>query len=235
MMEEERDIDLFERFRNNELSDAELREFEARLAYDNEFKHEFETYQSVEEGIKTHFRNQLKYKLQEIDKAMDEAPKKKSMVRLIAWTTSVAAAIVIGVFIYEHFSEPKYEQLAQSYWPYEEGLPVKMSDASHYDEAMNSFKLENWDKAESLLTAIDSDTSAYFLGEIAYRKGDLSSAITNFSNVKNSSVYFLKAQFRLALLFLNSGDTSKTKEILIFLVDEKSLFADEAKEILKRI
>jgi TolA-binding protein len=202
---------------------------------EGDFRNAFEEYQRVEDGIRNHFRNELKSKLQEVDKAMDETPKKHSIVRLIAWTSSVAAAIVIGVFIFQHFAKPNHIELAQNYWPHEEGLPVKMSDASQYDEAMNAFKLENWDKAESLLTAIDSDTSAYFLREIAYRKGDLSSAITNFSNVKNSSVYFHKAQFRLALLFLNSRDTSKAKEILIFLVDEKSLFADEAKEILRGI
>ncbi len=228
-------IEIFERYRNGDLTEGELREFEARLAYDSEFKESFDQYETIETAIKTHFRNDLKSKLQELDKAMDETPKKHSIVRLFAWTSSVAAAILIGVFIYQHFSQSDYQQLAQNYWPHEEGLPVKMSSKGRYDDAMNAFKLEEWNKAESLLKAIESDTSAYFLGEIAYRKGYLSTAITDFLKVKNSSVYYHKARFRIALLFLNAGNTSKAKEILIFLVDEKSLFADEAKEILRGI
>jgi len=235
MMPENGYIELFERYRNGDLSEGELGEFEARLVYDSEFKESFDHYETIETRIKTHFRNELKSKLQEVDKAMDETPKKYSIFRLITWTSSVAAAILIGVYIFHYFSVPKYEQLAQNYWPQEEGLPVKMSSKGRYDDAMNAFKLEEWDKAESLLKAIESDTSAYFLGEIAYRKGDLSTAITDFLTVKNSSVYYHKARFRIALLFLNAGNTSKAKEILIFLVDEKSLFADEAKEILRGI
>lgn len=235
MMEEERHIDLFERYRNNELGESELKDFEARLSYDSDFRNAFEEYQRVEDGIRNHFRNELKSKLQEVDKAMDETPKKHSIVRLIAWTSSVAAAILIGVFVYQHFSQSDYQQLAQNYWPHEEGLPVKMSTKGKYDEAMNAFKLEEWDKAESLLTAIDTDTAAYFLGEIAYSKGELPIAISNYSRINRISEYYHESQFKLALIHLTLGDIKKTKEILDSLVKEGTDFNDEAKEILKRI
>jgi TolA-binding protein len=235
MMEEERHIYLFERYRNNELGESELKDFEARLSYDSDFRNAFEEYQRVEDGIRNHFRNELKSKLQEVDKAMDETPKKHSIVRLIAWTSTVAAAIVIGVFIYQHFSQSDYQQLAQNYWPHEEGLPVKMSDASHYDEAMNAFKLEEWNKAERLLTAIDSDTAAYFLGEIAYRKGKLPIAISHFSRVNRGSEYYHESQFKLSLIHLALGDIKKAKEILDYLQKGDTDFSDEAKEILTRI
>jgi hypothetical protein len=42
---------------------------------------------------------------------MDETPKKHSIVRLIAWTSSVAAAIVIGVFIFQHFAKPESQRI----------------------------------------------------------------------------------------------------------------------------
>lgn len=235
MMEEERHIDLFERYRNNELSESQLRDFEARISYDSDFKNAFEEYESVEDGIRNHFRNELKSKLQEMDKAMDETPKKHSIVRLIAWTSSVAAAIVIGVFIFQHFARPNQHNLAEQYWPHEEGLPVKMSTSSKYDEAMNAFKLEEWGKAESLLTEIDSDTSAYFLGEIAYRKGELPLAITHFSGMNRSSEYYHESQFKLALIHMGLGDMKKAKEMLNSLIEEDTDFADEAKEVLKRI
>lgn len=235
MMREEEHIDLFERYRNNELSDTELRDFEARLAYDSEFKAEFEAYENVENGIRTHFRAELKSKLQEVDKEMDATPKKKSIVSLLAWTSSIAAAIVFGMFIFQHFSQPNYEQLAQNYWPYEEGLPVKMSASSKYDEAMNAFKLKDWEKAENLLSEIESDTASYFLGEVAYQNNKQQIAISYFSGIEKSSVYYQKAQFKLALLFMTSGNTPKSKEILGSLINENSEFSDDAQEILKKI
>ncbi len=235
MMREEEHIDLFERYRNNELSDTELRDFEARLAYDSEFKAEFEAYENVENGIRTHFRAELKSKLQKVDKEMDATPKKKSIVSLLAWTSSIAAAIVFGVFIFQHFSQPSYEQLARNYWPYEEGLPVKMSNSSKYDEAMNAYKLKDWSKAENLLSAIESDTASYFLGEIAYQNNQQQIAISYFTGIEKSSVYYQKAQFKLALLFMTSGNTPKSKEILGSLINENSEFSDDAQEILKKI
>ncbi len=235
MMREEEHIDLFERYRNGELSDSELRDFEARLAYDSEFKAEFEAYENIENGIRTHFRAELKSKLQEVDKEMDDTPKKKSIVHLLAWTSSIASAIVIGVFIFQHFSQPNYKQLAQRYWPYEEGLPVKMSNSSKYDEAMNAFKLNYWEKAENLLSEIESDTAFYFLGEVAYQNNKQQIAISYFLGIEKSSVYYQKAQFKLALLWLTTGNTAKAKEIIDSLIEEKSEFADDAQEILKKI
>jgi TolA-binding protein len=235
MMREEEHIELFERYRNDELSDAELRDFEARLAYDSEFKAEFGAFENIENGIKTHFRAELKSKLQEVDKEMDDTPKKKSIVHLLAWTSSIASAIVIGVFIFQHFSQPNYKQLAQRYWPYEEGLPVKMSTSSKYDEAMNAFKLQDWSKAENLLSALESDTASYFLGEVAYQNNKQQIAISYFSGIEKSSVYYQKAQFKLALLFMTSGNTPKSKEILGSLINENSEFSDDAQEILRKI
>lgn len=235
MMREEEHIDLFERYRNDQLSDTELRDFEARLAYDSEFKAEFEAYKNIENGIKTHFRTELKSKLQEVDREMDDIPKKKSIVSLLAWTSSIAAAIVIGVFIFQHFSQPSYEQLAQNYWPYEEGLPVKMSTSSKYDEAMNAFKLEDWDKAENLLSEIESDTAYYFLGETTYKKGEEEKSIAHFLNIEKNSVYYQKAQFRIALILLKKGDKTKATEILNFLSEQNSIFSESAQKILEKI
>jgi tetratricopeptide (TPR) repeat protein len=94
---------------------------------------------------------------------------------------------------------------------------------------------KNWNKAESLLTAIDSDTSAYFLGEIAYRKGELPIAISHYSRIDRSSTYYHESQFKRSLIYLSLGDIKKTQEILDFLVKEDTDFADEAKEILRGI
>lgn len=235
MMPENGHIELFERYRNGDLSEGELGEFEARLVYDSEFKESFDHYETIETGIKTHFRNELKSKLQEVDKAMDETPKKHSIVRLIAWTSSVAAAILIGVFIYQHFSQSDYQQLAQNYWPHEEGLPVKMSTKGKYDAAMNAFKLEEWDKANVLLQEIESDTANYFLGMVFYEKSDLNAAQQQFLLIDEFSNYYEIAQFRLALTYLKNNQIELATKIFNHLIEKNSLFKNDANSILKQI
>jgi TolA-binding protein len=235
MIEEERHIDLFEVYRNNELGESELKDFEARLSYDSDFRNAFEEYQRVEDGIRNHFRNELKSKLQELDKAMDETPKKHSIVRLIAWTSSVAAAIVIGVFIFQHFVKPNHIELAQNYWPHEEGLPVKMSTKGKYDAAMNAFKLEEWDKANVLLQEIESDTANYFLGMVFYEKSDLNAAQQQFLLIDEFSNYYEIAQFRLALTYLKNNQIELATKILNHLIEKNSPYKNDANSILKQM
>jgi len=235
MTEGEGNIELFEKYINGDLSDAELSAFEARLAYDGEFRESFKNYQIVEEGIRGHFRNELKHKLDAFDKQMDDKPKSSKVLRLAIWSSSVAAAFVIGIFIFQHFSQPSYQELAQIYWPHEVGLPVKMSAKNKYDDAMNAFKLEDWDKAENLLSEIESDTAYYFLGETTYKKGEEEKSISHFLNIEKTSVYYQKAQFRIALLFLIKGDKTKATEILNFLSEQDSMFSESAQKILEKI
>lgn len=235
MIDNDKHINLFERYSNNELSESELKDFEAKLIYDSEFKHAFNQYLYVEEGIRNHFRGSLKSRLKEVDKELDKPASNKAIISILYWTSSVAAAIVIGFFIFQYFSAPNYKQIAQNYWPHEEGLPVKMSTKGKYDDAMNAFKLEEWEKAESLLTVIDSDTSAYFLGEIAYRKGDLTNASFYFLQITSASNYYNKAQFKLALIYLYHGDIKKSKDILNFLIEQDTGFTNEIEDVMKRI
>jgi hypothetical protein len=229
-------IELFERYRNGDLSESELREFEARLVYDSEFKDDFDQYEALEAGIKHHFRNKLKSKLQEMDKMMDNSAIKRSHPkRILIWSSSVAACLLIGVLLLQRFSSDKYELIVEDYWIEEAGLPVKMSSKGRYDDAMNAYKLGEFDKANSLLEKTASDTSIYFQGIIAYKLNDYKASKGFFNQIEKSSLYFNRAQFRLGLILLSERDLSSAKRIFEIQKDENDLFAKESKEILKKI
>ena len=235
MRNEERHIDLFERYRRNGLSESELKDFEARLAYDAEFKIAFNEYKSVEEGIKKHFRNELKSRFQEVDREMDDIPKKSSARKLIVWTSTVAAAIVLGIFIFQHFTKPNHIELAQEYWPYEEGLPVKMSSKGRYDDAMNAFKLEEYSNAQTILENIDSDTSFYFRGVIAFTQDEFDSSANFLTKVDESSGYYHKARFRLGLIYLILNKKNEAVSIFNNQIEQNTEFEISSKEILKKL
>lgn len=228
-------IDIFERYRNGELSEAELKDFEARLVYDSEFKAAFEEYEQIEAGIKNHFRSELKSKLQDLDQQMDAPAKKSKVVHLVTWTSSVAAAVIIGFFIFQHFSKPNNVQLAQQYWPHEEGLPVKMSTKGKYDDAMNAYKLGQFEKAQKLLEPINSDTAFYFLGVISFELEDYSKAEKEFQQIDENSTYYDEAQFRLALVSILTNDIGSSKVVLRKLIKKDNEYTEQAKKLLSEL
>ncbi len=235
-MEEIGQIDLFERYRNGDLNDIEMREFDARLAYDAEFKERFEYYQQIELGIETHFRSDLKSKLIELDQTLDlQKPKNNKSRVFLVLTSSIAACLLVGFLLFNLLSSNKNTDLAKQYWPEEPGLPVKMSTKGKYDDAMNAYKLDDFSKAAQLLENIQSDTSNYFRGVIAYKTDDFKEAKRCFIQIEKNSVYFHKAQFRLGLILLSEGDVNSAKKIFKAHVEQNSDFSAVSEEILKKI
>jgi predicted Zn-dependent protease len=137
--------------------------------------------------------------------------------------------------LFQYFSNNSTIQLTKKYWPEERGLPVKMSSKGKYDEAMNAFKLGEFDKASSLLKKIQSDTSYYFQGVIAFEQNDNTKAKDFFNQIDKSSIYINTTQFRLGLIFLSEGDLVSAKKIFNSQIVENTEFAEASKEILEKI
>jgi hypothetical protein len=237
MDEHDLHMDFFEKYLDGVLTENERLDFEARLSYDVEFKNEFENYQLVEDGIRKHFRNEMKSKFSEIDNVLDNqhTERQNSTRKLLYWTSAVAASIFIGIMLFQHFSVSENELIAKQYWPEEPGLPVKMSTKGTYDDAMNAYKLGDLEMASSLLKKIPSDTSNYFQGIIAFKLNDYSAAKGFLLQIEESSLYFNNAQFRLGLIILSEGDKATSIKIFKSQVAEKTQFANASEEILKKI
>lgn len=236
----EQHIDLFDAYLQKTLSEKELKEFEARLVYDNEFKAHFESFQQVEKEIGQHFRNKMKDKFKQLDVRLDKEPrvipitKRNKFKKLYLSIGSVAAVLIIGIII--HFSTQNTTQnLVAQYWPVEEGLPVRMSSKNKFDAAMNAFKQEQWTKAEMLFEQIDSDTSTYFIGIINYEQKEYKNAVTSFEGISESSVWHQEAEFRLALLYLQLEEFEEAKVVLKSISASDSLFSKESGRILEKL
>lgn len=236
MMEDLGHIDLFERYRNGDLNERESMEFEARLVYDAEFKGHFEQYKQVEEGIQNHFRENLKSKLIELDKTIDqENPKTAKSKRLLFIATSFAASVILGFVLFNFLNSSNQADIAEYYWPEEPGLPVKMSSKGKYDEAMNAYKMNDLSSASNLLKPILTDTSDYFQGVIAFKMDNTKESKRFLSRIEKRSIYFSKAQFRLSLILLSEGNKTSSIKIFKAQITEKTEFSKISKEILKKI
>jgi TolA-binding protein len=232
-------IDLFEAYQQGTLTGKEQLDFEARLSYDQEFGDEFSRYKKLEEGIRQHYRNELKNKFNEIDKELENeiVPTTKSNVRKLYWLTSaVAASLIIGILLFNFYdSENKHSQLAEQYWPIEEGLPVKMSTKGIYDDAMNAYKQERWEEAENLLLTINSDTAYYYLGVINFEQQQYALSIDFFSQVTGKSDWFEQSEFRLALTYLKIEQVDKAKNMLNKIANNNALYSKQSATILKEL
>lgn len=233
MKTESEHIDLFESYLMGELSMEEVSDFEEKLVSDSDFKLIFEEYKSLKIGLKKHFREELKSKFSDIDNRLD-SPKKKEF-RIHRWfVSSVAAMLVIGLFVFNNQSNSSSDLVAK-YWPYEAGLPVRMSEENKYDDAMNAFKLEEWGKAEALLKSIDSDTSNYYLGVVNYELKDFATSLDYFNQIDANSSFYEEARFRLALIYILQDDLDLANEILAIQIKKETIFSTEAKEVLEEM
>jgi hypothetical protein len=231
-------IELFEAYQAKLLDESAILEFEARLNSDSEFRKAYQDFLSIEEGLKRHYKSEFFNQLQDLDQELDKElgqNKKYSVKKIIVYTTTIAASFLIFFFGYSYFQSQDHIELAKEYWPIEPGLPVKMSTKGKYDEAMNAYKLGEFDKANTLLDKISSDTSIYFQGVIAYELNDFRASRGFFNQIEKGSLYFNNAQFRLGLILLSEGDLISAKRIFNTQTIENNLFAKESKEILKKI
>ncbi|MBI2259579.1 MAG: hypothetical protein HYU67_11885 [Flavobacteriia bacterium] len=234
---EEKNITLFENYLSNEMDVKSMQEFEAQLIYDSDFKNQFESFKSIERGIKEHYKTELKNKFSEIDVELDKKLSIKPNKNKVIWlSTAVAASIILGVFIYEYFSNQiSLPQLAQENWIQDEGIPVKMSNKGKYDNAMNAYKLQKWDLALTELNKIKSDTASYYIALINFENREYQVSIKLLKKIKPNSTYFDEAQFRLALLYLIENKISFAREILQKQIKNNSIHSHSAKEILEKL
>lgn len=229
-------IALFEAYVQGQLSEKEAKDFEARLSYDSHLAQDFEQYTAVETDLRQHYRNELKQKLKAIDEELDKEEPKPKMAKVIWISSAVAASILIGLFAVAIFGESSHARLAEKYWPVEEGLPVRMSTKNPYDEAMNAYKLEQWDKAAQLLLELPAnDTTHYFLGIVAFKQSDYPQVILFLEQVPEASSWYHQSQFQLALTHLANGRLEEARSMLLRIAETDSSFRNEAVLVLEEL
>lgn len=231
-------IDRFDAYLQGALSEKELETFERQLRSDAEMAEAFEAYKSVGSGIQKHYRSELKNRLLSVDREMGKPQKKSSFRTKSFWIgSSVAAAVIVGLLAVSLFNQDSHAKLAEKYWPEEEGLPVKMSEAGKFDAAMNAFKLEQWEEAAELFQRISppSDTANYFLGVIYFNLQQYDEASRYLSTIDPATKWYHESQFRLGLVYLAAGKKARSRTILERVVASGSTFRESANAVLEEL
>ncbi len=212
-MNEERKIELFDKYRKDELSIAERTTFESSLSSNPLLKVEYQDYLNIVEGIRLFERENLKAFLM-ADTVADKMPKVVSLLNR-KWMWAAAAAIVLlmalPIYNYLNFNEQLYAK----------------HQLDTYNDNMMSMGTQSdlWQNYEDYKTGLQ-----------ARQKGEFTVALASFEKVTKAdwNPYF-KAQYEIALIYIKQGDTKKGKDILnqILALEESHFVKDKAKEVLE--
>lgn len=216
-------IELIENYVEGRLSDNERQDFETRLIVDSDFKEEFDLYNNIVSGIKASGLENLKAKLKEADDELDSnniielKPENKNSSRLYL---SIAASLVLilGIaFIWKINSSNDLSGMANSIYEKDKGLPTEMAvSASVYNEPINNYKNDNYEKAKALLLPLfkekpNNDTANFCLGIVEYELKNYKESENYFNAITSQSSFYSKAEYRLLLVYLKLNSLEHAK------------------------
>ena len=252
MNNEERDIELIERYLEGGLSPGELGEFEQRLKNEPGLDEEVEVVKILMNGIRySGQKSSMKHKLEKLEASLPDIQSEGEEVKVIPmWRNrmvkSIAATfLILAVSTYlvmDVFSPADHEELfAQNFQPYlnvgnatvrgleefqnEEQQAYAAYDSEHYEAAIMGFeKVLQEDDAAMLL----------YLGNAYLAIGNTGKAEEQFKQLINKDAGLVtQAKWYLSLTYLKAGNAQQAKVILEELDQGDTSYSERAKNVLK--
>lgn len=228
--------ELIEKFFEKALTPSELRDFNEKLAANQDFREAFELQRSIKKVVAVSERNTLKNQLQQFEEA-----KTKSKNRF-RWQFAAAAVaiLMISVYLLNSYSANNLEQLFEAYYeayPNTEMPMVRNAKQNSLPvQAFAAYEKGDFATASQLFSQLTSEDYAVFykaICEIENKNHEV--ALKLLQNKNFGADYKLKATWYLAMLHLKMGDVEKAKTLLSKLIRERSFKTDEALRLLKKL
>ena len=199
-------------------------EFEKKLNQDPDFKSEVKVIRSLLFGIET---QALKEKMDEFHKDLPiQMNTEPSVSKVKFWDfrkIAAAAIIIIGSASFWFFNNSSEEQLYDTYFKPDPGLPTTMSSSDDFVfyDAMVNYKQGDYKTAISKWEKLvqkrpENDTLTYFLGVANLANKNTSEAIgyLNTTVEKPNSVFIQDAYYYLGMAYLKNKDFENAKKYL---------------------
>lgn len=230
----EQDIELFESYLSDLLTDEERASFEIRLTTDESFAYAFQLYKSSVKATKiTAFMDDVKAVVEQ--KKSEGKNQSKNRIWLV-----VAASVSVIVMTYFIFFLPNYnKQLSfdELYKPYPNILQMRSDDTSKLNNALEYYSKGRYEEAFSKLSEISpkSDTVYFYMGLSTMSLQNFDEAIQDFSQINiNNSAFRNQLYWYQALIYLKKGDKEQVKNNLQR-IDQKSRFYDQARQLIMQL
>lgn len=243
-------FDFIEHYVDGNMDELEQRDFEAQLVSNPLLKEEYEKYLTCINGIKDYYSTNLKNQLKAQDLELDIAlakPLKHRINRVLLYSIAATFALFITTFTVLNVLKkaPDLNGIASKYREEEKGMPVLMSlgEDAQWNDAMNLYKQRDFNGSLSIIQTLQAnkksnDTLIYYEGVNYEMLGNSGKAINCYRKLINggSSIFTEKAQYRLALCYLQNEDEKNAIEQLVIICKKpQHLYFEQAKAILKEL
>jgi len=228
------DVEAFDSYLKGKMKEDELNAFKLRLANDASFRDSYLLYKMIIDKVKAdaEVTATLKQRLFKVSK-------RSQRYTWLKWLTGTAAILVISFFA---IKVTQHKQADYSKYMFDEpGLTVQMSAGTENKWASfnNAFAQKDYQECLELLKKIGSNDNALYHTGVCneFLKQNEKAAISYQElNTSNNTLLRNKANYRNAILLLNSGDKSKAIKVLNEIsVDTTSPYKPEAMKVLEAI
>lgn len=206
--------EIIDKYLRGELDAEQMESFSKSLQSDITLQRKVSLRKLIIAGINQSYAEELKSKLVDFDRSLESKNRFQ-----FSWRMAAVFVILImaGSALYISTQKPK----PLDFDIVEPGLPNAMGTGDNIElsNAMNIFKAGDYDAAslvfEKLLTNNPkNDTLLYFAGLCDFRNTEINTAIQKWNQVGSESVFFAKAEYRLAIAYWSIGDEKRAIELL---------------------
>ncbi|MEZ4786673.1 MAG: tetratricopeptide repeat protein [Flavobacterium haoranii] len=223
------------------LTDEEKVLLNEKLENDAEFKAEFEFQKNVKAAIKLEERKKLKAKLSAIEDQRTPQKTKKHSVRWVSIAASFIVFISVGYWFF--MNQNSNDSLYKNYYETFPNLeaPVVRGSVSNdiKSEAFYAYDSKQYEEALRLFSEIfekDKDDYALFYKGLALMELErFPEAIKVFEGyqTKPNSAFNSYVKWYLALSYLKTNETEKSKSLANELIKSENPFQNQAQELLR--
>lgn len=241
-------MELMDGYLQKTLSKEEKKEFAKAVDKDTEFNKEFQELKEIQEGVKSHSRQEIKSFLMEIEKDLntDESTlNNTNMKKMISVAASLVLIAAISFFALTQDKTPSLDDLYAEHYTHYENLNGQVRGASSdlsslSDQAFNAYDLGNYNlAAASFAELVKSDKSAtnyFYMGMSNLESKNYEAAIHNLNTtVNNFEAFKNQATWYLSLAHFANGDEDAGISGLVRLTREESTYKEKAEAILKEM
>ncbi|HEY0652589.1 MAG TPA: tetratricopeptide repeat protein [Chryseosolibacter sp.] len=245
MSDSTKNIELIERYFDDEMTEAEKNDFQQQLKSDRELKHMYDREHLLINTVRFGAAKSHLDFLKELEKSLPEitVETKRSNWPYYAVAASVVLLVVTGIYLFTD-NEPNPSALyAEYYTPFpnvweptvrgsetvtQRSLAFQKYEEGDYLQAVDLFKALLAEKREPEILLL--------LGNANLSLGNTTEARENFNEVlRSSSTIAAPAQWYLALSYLKDNQRTEAIANLKMLADGKNAYTVKAKDLLKRL
>lgn len=245
MNEEEKDIELIDRYLKNELIGAEKTRVEQRLANDAGFGKLCDEMKIAIAAVKVSAREKLKSQIGDLERELTEKEFSPGASMTKYWPMGIAAVLIIGfgIFWMTRTPESKISPLfAEAFVPYPNVvMPTvrgTVNDSSKLKEAYAAYDLADYQKSISIFSSLpDKDAGVLlYLGNSYLAIAEPIKARQQFELLQNDfDVFDDQAEWFIALSYLSENNSAECVKRLRKIKEKQNDYAAKASALLSKI